>query len=281
MNLPLLQQDLRKICITQLQCQNNAELEKFISFFSNLYRIELFKDGLDLILTKLQQKKLKFEIAQMQGWDTNLGCFLTEQKSFYDKTLGRFLRKSEPKIILRGLSYNVLAHEMAHALEFESGIDLGQTFRTAIGHDMKGRDPQILTLKGEVKRLMVDALKSYPQNQFISELFARYFELLSISRNVCANGSFSTQDVMNFYANVTNFIEKIFNPKIKAQIDPKIANLTTNIVAKVKLEKPQPKFQEKVESVQRKSQGSWSKATKSNAMWQAGWNKYNKIENNN
>ena len=280
MNLPLLHQDLRKICIPQLQCQNNDELEKFINFFSNLYRIELFKDGLDLILTKLQQKKLKFEITPVQGWDTNVGCFLTEQKTFYDKTLGRFLRKSEPKIILRDLSYNVLAHEMAHALEFESGIDLGQTFRTAIGYDMKGRDPQILTLKGEVKRLMVDALKSYPQNQFISELFARYFELLSISRNVCANGSFSTQDVMSFYANVTNFIEKTFNPKIKAQIDPKIANLTTEIVKKVKLEKPQQKFQEKVESVQRKSQGSWSKTTKSNAMWQAGWDKYNKIENN-
>ncbi len=269
---------LSKIIFPQLEFEGASEADKFQKMFCDLYRIELFKDGLDLILTKLREKQLRFEVRIVKGWDTNVGCFLTEQKSFYDKTLGKILHKSAPKIILRQLSYNVLAHEMAHALEFESGIDLGEEFRTAIGFDMKGRDPKIITLKAEVKRLMVDALKAYKPHQFLSELFARYFELLSISRNVSAKGDFATLEVMSFFENTTNFIEKIFNPQIRAKIDPEISKMTSEIARQVKLEAPQEKFQEKVESVQKKSAGSWSKTTKSNAMWQRGWEKYEALE---
>ncbi|MBP7710077.1 MAG: hypothetical protein KA100_03290 [Rickettsiales bacterium] len=269
---------IKKISSPQLEFEGVVNLEKFVKTFADLYRIELFKDGLDLILTKLEEKQLKFEVRIIKGWDTNLGCFLTEKKSFYDQTLGKVIQRRTPKIILRNLSHNLMAHEMAHALEFESGLNLGEDFRKCIGFDMKNRDPEILTLKGEVKRLMVDALKSYKPEQFISELFARYFELLSISRNVCATGSFATSDVMGFFENTTNFIEQVFNPQIRAQINPRIAAATSELSKQIKLEAPQQKFQERVESVQRKSAGSWTKGTKSNAMWQAGWNKAQELE---
>jgi hypothetical protein len=269
---------IRKISSPQLEFEGLDNLEKFVKTFADLYRIELFKDGLDLILTKMQEKELRFEIRVTKDWDTNLGCFLTEQKSFYDKTLGKVLRRNAPKIILRNLSHNLMAHEMAHALEFESGLNLGEDFRKSIGFDMKNRDPQILTLKGEIKRLMVDALKSYKPEQFISELFARYFELLAVSRNVSSVGSFATSDVMIFFENTTNFIEKVFNPQIRKKINAKIAAATSDLAKQIRLEAPQQKFQERVESVQKKSSGSWAKATKSNAMWQAGWNKAQGLE---
>lgn len=274
---------LKKIFIPQLEFEGVNDVEKFTKFFCDLYRIELFKDGLDLILTKLQEKHLKFEVKIVKGWDTNVGCFLTEQKSFYDKTLGKFMRKTVPKIILRKLSYNVLAHEMAHALEFESGIDLGEEFRKAIGLDMKDRQPQIITLQVEIKRLMVDALKSYKPEQFLSELFARYFELLSISRNVCATGDFATKDVTEFFANTASFVENIFNVQIKSKINPEIAEITSKIIKENQLEAPQQKFQEKVSTFHQKSEPNskkinWSKNTKSNAMWQEGWKKYQELE---
>ncbi len=269
---------IKDICQPQLEFEGLDNLNKFSKTFSDLYRIELFKDGLDLILTKLQEKHLKFEVRITKGWDTNLGCFLTEQKSFYDKTLGKFLHRSAPKIILRNLSHNLMAHEMAHALEFESGINLGEEFRKCIGFDMKDRSPKSITLKAEIKRLMVDALKSYKPEQFISELFARYFELLSTSRNVRSTGDFSTAEVMSFFENTTNFIDKIFNPKIRSKIDPKIAATTLEIAKQIKLEAPEQKFQERVESVQQKSGGSWSKSTKSNAMWLNSWNKTKELE---
>jgi len=260
----------------QVTFEGANELDKFVDYFCNLYRIEIFKDGLDLILTKLQQKELRFEIKQIKGWDTSVGCFLTERQSFYDKSLGKFFSKSSPKIILKKLSYNVLAHEMAHALEFESKVDLGQEFRKCIGYDMKDREPSLVTLKAEKKRLMVDALKSYPPHQFLSELFARYFELLSVSRNVCVTGEFSTKDVMEFFENTTNFVNKVFNTQIKSQINQKISSITSDIAQNVRLVAPKKNYQDNVGSFQKRSQGSWSKSVNSNAMWQAGFDQNNK-----
>jgi len=267
---------ISRLIQSQITFEAADELDKFVEYFCNLYRIEIFKDGLDLILTKLQQKELSFEIKQIQGWDTNVGCFLTQPQSVFDKTLGKFFSKSNPKIILKKFSYNVLAHEMAHALEFESKIDLGAEFRKCIGLDMKGREPGLVTLKAEKKRLMVDALKSYPPHQFLSELFARYFELLSISRNVCATGDFATSDVMEFFENTTNFVTKIFNPQIKSLINQNIAGITSDIAQNVCLSAPKTKYQDNVGSFQKRSQGSWSKGVNSNAMWQAGFDQSNK-----
>ncbi len=271
---------IRSIIIPQISFEGAPDGERFVKLFCDLYRIELFKDGLDLILTKLQQKHLSFEVKIIKGWDTNVGCFLTERRNIFDKTLGKFFQKQSLKIILRSMHYNVLAHEMAHALEFESGLDLGVEFRKCIGLDMKNRQADIITLRAEIQRLMVDALKFYPENQFISELFARYFELLSISRNVVAKGNFATSDVMDFFANTNNFIQKIFNPKIKSKINPEIAKITTEIAACVKLEKPQEKFQERIESRTKSSGGSWTKSTKSNAAYLNAWNKSKELEEN-
>ncbi|MBL6664873.1 MAG: hypothetical protein ISQ34_03420 [Rickettsiales bacterium] len=272
------QSKIKQIIQNQITFDGADELDKFVNYFCNLYRIEIFKDGLDLILTKLQQKELRFEIKQIKGWDTNLGCFLTQQQSVYDKTLGKFFNKSDLKIILKQLSYNVLAHEMAHALEFESKINLGEEFRKCIGYDMKNREPSLLTLKAQKQRLMVDALKSYPPHQFLSELFARYFELLSTSRNVCATGEYATPDVMEFFENTTNFVTQIFNPQIKNQINQNIASITKDIAQTVRLSAPQQNFQEKVGSFQKRNQGSWSKSIHSNAMWQAGFKERKNIE---
>ncbi len=230
---------LKKIIIPQLRFDGVDHGEKFTKLFCDLYRIEIFKDGLDLILTQLHKKQLHFEIKEMKGWDTNVGCFLTN------------------KITLRNLSHNVLAHEMAHAIAHESKINLGEEFRKCVAFDMKGREPEIMTLRGEVKRLMVDALAAYPPHHFLGEIFARYFELLSVSRNVVSNGSFSTADVTDFFMNITNFLEKIFNPQMRKKIDPLIARETSNLNL-LPLEK---KF---LDQVGLKQKNSWSGRTRPN-----------------
>lgn len=278
----MISNSLLKIFRPQVDFEGKDALEKFTKIFCDLYRIELFKDGLDLIATKLHEKDLSFEIKIVTGWDTNQGCYLTEQRKTFNKFLGTFSNVVKKKIIIRNFNHNVMAHEMAHALEFESGLNLGEEFRKCIGLDMKGRQPKSLVLQGEIQRLMVDALKSYPQHQFISELFARYYELLSTSRNVNQTGGYTTSEVMEFFANTTNFIEKKFNPKIKAQINSKISAHSVEIVKKVTLEKSEKKFQEKVDSFHQRTSSSgssaWSKNVRSNANWQAGWNKHQELE---
>lgn len=259
---------LEKIITAQINFEGERQDDKFTKLFFNLYRIELFKDGLDLILSKLQTSNLQFEIRYIKGWDTNVGCFLTQQQSFFDKLNNKFFHNKNLKIILRSLNYNVLAHEMAHALEYESGINLGETFRQAIALDMKDRQANLVSLSAQIQRLMVDALKAYKPEQFLSELFARYFELLSISRNVVSNGDFTTFEVMDFFVNTTKFINEIFNPAIRSLVDPAIAKATLTIAQNVKLTQVKINFQDQVESRFTKNQGSWAKGIKSNASWQ-------------
>jgi hypothetical protein len=269
---------LSNLITPQLGFEGFRQDEQFMQLFSNLYRIELFKEGLDLILTKLQQKNLFFEVKYIKGWDTNIGCFLTENNGFLDRNLNKFFPKKNLKIILRSLNYNVLAHEMAHALEYESGVKLGEEFRQAIGLDMKDRQANQLALRSQIQRLMVDALKAYKPHQFLSELFARYFELLSISRNVISNGDFTTLEVMDFFVNTTKFIKEIFNPEIQKITDQKISQNTFEIVKNVKLISPDLNFSSRVESRIQKNSGSFAKGIKSNASWQAGYQKIQEID---
>ena len=150
-----IRQDFANIILTQSKFENNQDKEKLVDIFIKLYRIEIFKDGLDLILSKLKEKKLQFEIRLIKGWDTNQGCFLTQKKSFIDKTvekIDKIFYRQELKIIIRNLSYNVLAHEMAHCFEFESGILLNEKFREAIALDMNGREADFVPHKSQIKR---------------------------------------------------------------------------------------------------------------------------------
>lgn len=273
---------IEKIFAPQIRFEGVCELDKFARYFCDLYRIELFKDGLDLILTKIKERDISFEVHLIKGWDTNLGCYLTEQSRVFNKVAGVFSTSVKKKIIIKSFSHNVIAHEMAHALEFESGLDLGKEFRQAIGYDMKGRQADLLSLKGEIKRLMVDALKAYPQHQFLSELFARYFELLSICKNVQGKGAFQTTEVMDFFMNTTKYVQEIFNKVVRPKIDPEIAKKTTEIAKAVKIVKAEAKFQDRAGTFF-KAQGSggaksWSKNVKSNAMYQAGWQKHDALE---
>ncbi len=81
---------LQKIILPQVQFEGADEGEKFVRFFLDLYRVPILKDGLDLILTKLQEKDLSFEIRLVKGWSTFDGCYLTEQRKFFKHILGKF-----------------------------------------------------------------------------------------------------------------------------------------------------------------------------------------------
>jgi hypothetical protein len=272
---------IEEILSKVLKFEGVNESKKFADQFVSLYGIGLYKDGLDLILTKAKQGNLVFEVKIVKGWDTNQGCYLSDKRKVYNKILKTFSHNLDHKIIIRNFAVNVLAHEMAHCLEVESGLVLNEDFRKAIGFDMKNRQPESVVLASEMQRLMVDALKSYPSYQFISELFARYFELLSTSRDVAAGGSFTTTQVTEFFINTSKWISEVFNPQIRSKIDQKIAAYTTNLIANNSF-KTEKKFADNSKSFHKKidsgGQKSWSKNVNSNAAWQESWQKHQELE---
>lgn len=276
---------IKNIIKNQTSFEGVSNVDKFYNIFTSLYNLPSFKNGLDLILTKMDQKDLNFEIKIIKNWDTNVGCYLTEQNKIYNKFLNKFSNKFRHKIIIKNLLVNVVAHEMAHALEVESNITLNQEFRQAISFDMKNRKPNNLALFGSIKRLMIEEVKPYPNHQIISELFARYFELLSISRDVEKSGDFQTLEVINFFENTSKWITEIFNPKIKNKINPQIASYTTKMI-NLGSYKKEKTFTDKVNSFHKKTdetgKKSWGANVKSNASWHKSWQNHNKtIEDKN
>ncbi len=272
---------IEEILSKALHFEGVNESKKFVDQFISLYGIRLYKDGLDLILTKAKQKNLTFEVKIIKGWDTNQGCYLSDQRKIYNKFLKTFTNNLNHKIIIRNFAVNVLAHEMAHCLEVESDLVLNEDFRKAIGFDMKNRKPESVVLAAEMQRLMIDALKSYPSYQFISELFARYFELLSISRDVEPNGSFTTKQVMDFFVNTSKWIEQIFNSQIRSKIDQEISAYSTDLIANNNF-KSEKKFADNAKSFHKKidsgSAKSWSRNVNSNSAWQQSWQKHQELE---
>lgn len=272
---------IEEILSKVLKFEGVREVQKFATQFKNLYGIGVYKDGLDLILTRAKQDKIIFEVKIIKGWDTNLGCYTTDQEKVYNKLLKTFTFKKRHKITIRDFQISTLAHEMGHLLEVESGLVLNEDFRKAIGIDINGRKPDNLALAGDVERIMMKALESYTKDHVMAELFARYFELLSLSRAINHNGSYSEFQVTDFFINTTNWIKSAFNPRIKAKIDPKIAAYTADLIA-AKENETEKKFADNSTSffkrVDDSGAKSWSGNVHSNSAWQQSWQKHQEIE---
>ena len=95
---------IKDILKKQVIFEGVSDLDKFHEIFTSLYNIRLFKNGLDLVLTRMQEGNLHFEIKIIKGWDTNVGCYLTEQNKVFNKVLNVFSEKFRHKIIIRNLA---------------------------------------------------------------------------------------------------------------------------------------------------------------------------------
>lgn len=260
--------------------EGSSEITKFSEIFQLLYKSPLLKPSLDFSLTQVNKKHLRFEIKIIKNWDTNSGCYLSDQRSFYNKFIGSWVHKSYNKIILRTLLPSLIAHEMAHGVEIESGINFDDQFRQAIGFDMKNKTPKNPAFAGKFHRIFIDGIKTYPKYQIISELFARFFEILAESRPISKNSAFTEEEVKDFFLNSWNWVENFLNPLMKPKINSKISNYS----AKLDTDSMQEKFTHKTQSffkkVDSKGNKSWSANVKSNADWQKSWEKYHKKNNN-
>jgi len=256
--------------------EGSNEISKFSEIFQLLYKAPLLKPSLDFSLCQIRKKHLRFEIKIIKDWDTNSGCYLSDQRSFYNKFLGSWVKKSYNKIILRNLLPSLIAHEMAHGVEIESNLEFDDQFRKAIGFDIKNKKPKNPAFAGKFERIFIEGIKTYPKYQIISELFARFFEILAESRTISKNSGFTSEEVKDFFLNSWNWTDKILNPLLKSKTSEDISNYS----AKLDLDSMQEKFTHKTKSFFKKTdhqgQKSWAANVKSNADWQKSWEQHQK-----
>ena len=123
-------------------------------------------------------------------------------------------------------------HEIAHAVEKTSGIDLNGDFRRVLGLDMNGKISQNLQVAPAVENVIVNELKSYKINNIMEELFARYFEMLAMSYEVDGFSKYQYKygDITSYFENTTLWIQAYFNPLITTMVDGDIKKEAENLV---------------------------------------------------
>jgi hypothetical protein len=224
--------NIRRI-ITKAITASKQDEDLFARFFRELYRIPLFKYGLDLTLTKADVGLMEFEVVQLQFRGTLAGCCLTTEQRIYNKFIKAFFKRHKHKIILRDLTVDTLMHEIAHALEKESGLDISKDFAAAFKADMANYDNAHMNLRRGIDQIIMKELTLYPKEKINSELLARYFQLIATAKEVAGykgDFHFKTADVFQLFPSTTKWIEEIFNESLKKQIDKKIAQASSELI---------------------------------------------------
>ena len=163
---------------------NQLQKSILIKNYKELYKLEILKPGLDLILSEAEIGNITFELKIVDDLVQLRGCCLTHEKHIYHKVFRRFVKTFKHKILLQKLNVGVLMHEIAHALEKQGRINLSDGFDQAMMEDLKTIATASHTVRYAIDKIMYKDLKLYPENQQSSELFARLFQMFAMSKEV-------------------------------------------------------------------------------------------------
>lgn len=236
------------------------KISNFIGQFKELYKIPLFKVGLDAILTKAESGNIEFFMERKNSAQHIDGCCISSSNKKFNKLFQIFTKELNHKIKIQNLEIHVLAHEIAHALEKESRLNIQQGFTKAINLDMQNVQKGHILIQNAIKQILFKELESYHKSQHASELLARYFELLARSKEIggySENFHFQYTEILNIFTNTTKWIESIFNESLKASVRDHISDLSKKIEFDQKL----GNFTRKEKKIHINKKPNWGKAT--------------------
>lgn len=203
--------------------------EKFIYCFTELYRLPILKPLLDAILTEAKKGNAKFILQPLQNWDRVAGHCTT---SFVDKKLigeessfKKGIFSKNYKIVIKKFIPDILIHEIGHAIEQISEIDINQDFRKNFAMDMQLKNSSNRQLSSAIEDVMEKQLKSYQLKSIMAELFARFFEMLAMSKEVGGWGDyqFTYLEISKFFLNTIDWTEKVLHPILYKMIDKDVS----------------------------------------------------------
>jgi hypothetical protein len=258
--------------------------EKFLYNFEQLYQLPILHPILNLITSKAKNNLVEFIIEPQKNWDRLAGHCKTE--GIFNKIGSFFSKNHKYKIFIKNINAEVIIHEIAHAIEKEIRIDLNQDFRKVLTLDFQNRNSQNIQMISGIETIMIKQLKGYNKSHIMSELFARYFELLAMSYEVNGWGQyqFYYQDIVGYFENTTKMIEKKFNNTINKKIDKEVLTWSKDLVKNLKPYKKQWAKDMEFQSNKARRQntvgtGKWTGKTKSIGDWQRSWERFEELEN--
>lgn len=247
----------------------SGDKERFLKKFQQLYHLEILHPSLNLIVSKCKNNQVNFVIEPLKNWDRCVGHCQT--KGFFGKIGDMFSRKLTHIINIKTVECDIIMHEMAHAVEKSSGVDLNGDFRKVLGNDMRNRFSNNLQVASAVENVMKNELKSYKLNNIMEELFARYFEMLAMSYEVggFSRYQFKYNDIINYFENTTLWVKEYFNPLISKLIDGEVEKASKIFVEN--LEPYKKSWADDVKSTHynydENGKKNWASGTKSTNRW--------------
>lgn len=238
-------------------------LEKFLQVIKRMYQYEVLKPFLDFAVTMLEEKRLKFKVSPKQFFQIENGSCITISGGEFDKVLGIFKRSNNYTINIMKISPDVIVHEIGHMIESELRLKLNDRFKNSVITDLKNSETKNLSLKSAIKNIMVEEVKSYPDQQKLSEMFTRYFQLIAMSKEVSgldAVYGYSIPEFQKAMRSVENWMWDEVYKLMLPRVSSKIAKQSQGFI--VPLEEIKHKWsEEKIEP--QKGTRPWSKTVKS------------------
>lgn len=246
-----------------------GDREKFLRKFEQLYQLEILRPSLNLIVSKCKRGEANFVIEPLKSWDRCAGHCQT--KGFFSKIGGVFSKNLTHEIVIKTIESDIIMHEIAHAIEKNSGININSEFKKALESDINLRNASHLQVAPAVESVMKTELKNYKLQNHMEELFARYFELLAMSYEVggFSRYQFKYNDIIGYLKNTTDWIINYFNPIISKMVDGMVENESKKLVENLK--PYEKKWAEDVKNthyhVDSGGTKNWSSGTKSTNRW--------------
>ncbi len=213
------------------ECSDEMMLSDFLQILQHLYKHSIFKNMLDIVVTKCSIGQLKFRVHNAKFFDLDAGNCLTMVDDGGVVSLGSTRRKYV--ITIKKVACDVVVHEIAHMLEKElSHLVNLPMFASTLMYEVNNINQ--IHMKNVVKTLFVDQVSSYPESQHMSELFARFFQFFAGTNEVAFQSSlgerYRLQDAINIFPKTLQLLDSQLASGWRDLIDPEIARRSSQYV---------------------------------------------------
>ena len=193
----------------------------FMKIFHHLYSQPIFKNILDIVVTKCSLGQLKFVVQDAKFFDIDAGNCVTmvDDQGMADTRRRKYI------ITIKKLACDVIMHEIGHMLEHELShlLNLGR-FASTIMYEINSAPIHMQAL---IKSLFIEQLKGYPESQHIGELFARFFQFFAGANEFAFQSSLGSKyhlrDAISTFPRTLELLDAQLSSAWSDLIDPKIA----------------------------------------------------------
>ena len=182
-----------------------------------LYKFDIFRTNINLILSLIKNKQVKLETQEKRFSESQEGAFKTK-------------RGEMPIILIKTNSPDIIIHEFAHCMEQAIPHQYAYELVDSIKKILQNLNQVQIVIRKKIYSLMIKELEAYKKEDVFHELFARFFEILAFSREIMPNKSqIPLQETMKIFQQSLNKTTEIYCYINQNKIDSSVQKFSKTI----------------------------------------------------